>query len=272
MKGLNKMLNEEQKQRAEKFFQDLQDRLMARLEEVDGSSKAERKSWERPGGGGGRMSVLRGEVVEKAGVNFSSVQGDEYPSIEEQYKGKPFTAMGTSTVTHMMNPYAPIGHMNVRMLQVGDDFWFGGGGDLTPCIEFEEDTKSFHAALKKACDQYRPEAYDEYSKWCKEYFYIKHWKSERGVGGVFFDYVKGDFEEVFAFVQNVANAYVQVFPDILLKRRDTSYTEEEKEKQLRWRGRYAEFNLAYDRGTRFGLMTGGNPEAIFVSLPPVVKW
>ena len=139
-------------------------------------------------------------------------------------------------------------------------------------INFQEDTKEFHDSLKKACELLRPDAYEEYKKWCDEYFFIKHWNSPRGVGGIFFDYLKGDFDHIFTFVQAVANAYVDVFPRILERRASTAYTDAEKEKQLHWRGRYAEFNLAYDRGTRFGLMTGGNAEAIFVSLPPVVKW
>jgi len=165
--------------------------------------------------------------------------------------------------------------MNVRILEVGDTFWFGGGADMTPCFPFEEDTKAFHAALKAACDKHPvgdTNTYEKLSKWCDEYFYIPHRKSVRGVGGIFYDYVKGSFDEVFPFMRAVGDAYASAYPAILNKRKNTPYTEADREKLLYWRGRYAEYNLVYDRGTKFGLMTNGNIEAIFVSLPPVVKW
>ncbi len=255
------------------FIEDVQVRLTTAFERVDGKAKFEFKNWQRTEGGGGRMAVIRGEVVEKAGANVSTVSGSNYPAIDGENSGKPFEAMGVSTITHMFNPYAPIGHMNVRLIKVGDeDFWFGGGADMTPCFSFPEDNKEFHDALRRACDLRGPAAYGEYSKWCDEYFYIIHRKSVRGVGGIFFDYLKGSFEEIFPFVKAVANAYVEVFPKILERRKSIKFSPEEKEQQLFWRGRYAEFNLAYDRGTRFGFMTGGNIEAILVSMPPVVKW
>ncbi|MDD9951802.1 MAG: oxygen-dependent coproporphyrinogen oxidase [Zetaproteobacteria bacterium] len=258
---------------AQDFFRSVQERLMAAFAQVDPEGREERESWQRPAGGGGTMAVMRGPVVEKAGANFSCVHGDNYPTTESEHAGKSFMASGVSSITHMANPHAPIGHMNVRLIQVGEDkFWFGGGADLTPCIRYEEDTQAFHAALRDACGLLDSEAYARYSKWCDEYFYIQHRQEVRGVGGVFFDYLEGSFAQLFPFVQAVANAYVEVFPRILQKRCRLPFTEEEKEQQLFWRGRYAEFNLVYDRGTRFGLLTGGNTKAIFVSLPPVVKW
>jgi coproporphyrinogen III oxidase len=265
-------ISEAQKAYAISFFKDVQNRLLQKFEQVDGHSKAERKPWQRPEGGGGIIGVLRGQHVEKAGANFSEVHGENYPALEEAYKGLPFFASGVSTITHMMNPYAPIGHMNVRLITVGNTFWLGGGADLTPFIPFQEDTDAFHDSLRKACASQGSDAYKKYSAWCDEYFYIPHRKSIRGVGGIFFDHLKGDFDLLFPFVQATANAYVDVFPMILNRRKSMEYTAEEKDKQLYWRGRYAEFNLAIDRGTKFGLMTNGNTEAIFVSLPPVVKW
>ena len=262
----------EHRERLQAFLSDARDRLAARLEAVDGTGKIQSKSWVRPEGGGGTMAVLRGAVCEKAGVNISSVSGPEYPAIEGEHRGKPFTAAGLSTITHMMNPHAPIAHMNVRMLEVGDSFWIGGGADLTPFIQYEDDTRDFHAALEEACKAWAPDCHPKFRAWCDEYFYIPHRQSCRGVGGIFFDYLEGDFDRCLGFMKAVTDAYTDIYPRILERRKGVPWTEEEKEGQLYWRGRYAEFNLAWDRGTRFGLMTGGNTEAIFVSLPPTVKW
>ena len=266
-------LTDSQRQQAVDLFQRTQDRLGKGFEAVDGLAKFIKTSWQKPEdpNSGGVMGVIRGGVVEKAGANFSAVHG-VYPNLEKEHAGKSFFASGVSTITHMMNPCAPIGHMNVRIIDVGDDFWVGGGADLTPFIQFPEDTTNFHDSLRKACKDYAPDAYDKYSKWCDEYFYIPHRKSVRGVGGIFFDYLKGDFDSLYPFLESVADAYVTTFIDILHRRHATDYTPEQKEQQLYWRGRYAEFNLVYDRGTKFGLQTGGNIDAIFVSLPPVVKW
>lgn len=258
------------------YLEDLQRRLMKSLETVDGSgARFAAKEWKRPEGGGGRMAVLRGPVVEKAGVNWSDVSGPKYPAVEHEYAGKPFTATGVSTICHMTNPYAPIGHMNVRILEVGDTFWIGGGADMTPCFPSDQDTAELHAALKAACDD-NPcgglVSYDKLKKWCDEYFYIPHRKEVRGVGGIFYDYLQGEFEPLFAFMRAVGDAYARVYPAILERRKSHPYTEAEREKLLHWRGRYAEYNLIYDRGTKFGLASGGNYEAIFASLPPVVKW
>ena len=272
---MSRPLTDADRERVFAYFRSLQERLIREFTSINGSVAFEKKSWDRPEGGGGTMAVLRGEVIEKAGVNSSLVHGEKYPSMESEFSGKPFRAGGVSTICHMANPFAPIGHMNVRLIEVGDAFWFGGGADMTPCFAFEEDTKEFHAALKKACDE-NPNgdivSYEKFAKWCDEYFYIPHRQSVRGVGGIFFDYLRGDFEPLFAFVQAVGNAYAETYPAILGRRKDTKFTPEDRDKQLHWRGRYVEYNLIYDRGTKFGLMTGGNVEAIFVSLPPLVKW
>jgi len=267
------VLSESQKTRFLDLLVSVQTRLLETFDQVDGQAKSVKTTWERGEGlGGGTMGVIRGKVVEKAGCNVSAVSGPEYPAIEGEHKGKPFWAAGVSTITHMFNPMAPIAHMNVRCLEVGDIFWIGGGADLTPFKEFPEDTKAFHSSLEVACKGEKHGTYAKYKAWCDEYFFIPHRKSIRGVGGIFFDYVKGDFDELVNFLAKVTNAYCTVYPEILRRRKDTPFTDSEKDAQLYWRGRYAEFNLAWDRGTRFGLMTGGNTEAIFVSLPPVVKW
>lgn len=264
------ILSESQQKSARNVMNSIQRDLSQALENIDGKAKFDFKDWTRPEGGGGRIGVVRGEVVEKAGVNVSEVFGEKYPAIEGEYAGKPFYAVGVSTITHMYNPNAPIGHMNIRVLSVGDTFWVGGGADLTPFEVFPEDTADFHGALRRACRS--EDEYKKFSAWCDEYFYIPHRKSVRGVGGIFFDYLKGDFNEQLKFIEGVARAYTETFPKILARRKDLPFTAEKKDAQLYWRGRYAEFNLAYDRGTRFGFMSGGNTEAILVSLPPIVKW
>ena len=271
-------LTSQQKDRAVALFQSVQARLAEAFETLDGSARVQFKRWEKPtrqdgsAAGGGTMGVIRGAVVEKAGANVSAVAGDRYPALEGEHKDKPYFAAGVSTITHMYNPHAPIAHMNVRLLEVGDTFWVGGGADLTPFIKYDEDTRAFHAALQAACVPRGEDVYEKYRVWCDEYFYIPHRQSTRGVGGIFFDYLKGDFDELLDFLDAVSGAFVRVYPEILRRRKDLAFTPEEKDAQLYWRGRYAEFNLAYDRGTKFGLMSGGNIEAIFVSMPPVVKW
>ncbi len=268
-------LTDGEKNAACEFFQTLQKTLMDAIASVDGKAKFVETPWDRPEGGGGTMAVLRGEVIEKAGVNRSRVSGARYPGLEEEHAGKPYFAAGISTIGHAFNPHAPIGHMNVRLLEVGEQFWVGGGADLTPCFPVDKDTRLFHDAFRDACERHPCGGivnYEKFSKWCDEYFYIPHRKSIRGVGGIFFDYLKGSFDELFPFIQAVATAYARVYPTILERRKDTPFDESDREKLLYWRGRYAEYNLIYDRGTKFGLMTGGNVDAIFVSLPPIVKW
>ena len=260
------------------LFKSVQQRLAAAFEAIDGEAKVVFTSWEKAAGangqsgGGGTMGVIRGKVVEKAGANVSAVTGDKYPALEGEHKDKPYFAAGVSTITHMFNPHAPIAHMNVRVLQVGDIFWVGGGADLTPFKRYAEDTADFHRALQEACSGQASGTYETYRAWCDEYFYIPHRQSTRGVGGIFFDYLSGNFAALLGFLDAVSSAYVSVYPQILQRRCHLPYTEEEKDQQLYWRGRYAEFNLVYDRGTKFGLLSGGHTEAILVSMPPVVKW
>ena len=184
--------------------------------------------------------------------------------------GKPFFATGVSLVMHPRNPFVPVVHMNVRYLEAGDAAWFGGGMDLTPCKPFEEDTRHFHRVLQKVCNAHGPELYDRFSSWAKDYFFIKHRGSERGIGGIFFDYLRG--EDRWSFLRDVGDAFLPAYAPLVERRRALPYTEEDRAQLLRWRGRYVEFNLIYDRGTLFGLRTGGNVEAIFMSLPPLVAW
>lgn len=272
-RGEDLMLTDDHKSQMVEFVKQFQRELASTFEDVDGSAKIQFSEWQRDGGGGGQMGVIRGQVVEKAGVNVSEVFGDEFPKLtDDNPHSGAFWATGVSTINHMYNPMAPIAHMNVRMIQAGDDFWFGGGADLTPYKPFPEDTEEFHAVLRDACEEFEPGSYEKYSKWCDEYFFIKHRQSPRGVGGIFFDYLKVPFEHGFPFVQSVAGAYLKVLPRILNRRKDLPFTAEDKDGQLHWRGRYVEFNLVYDRGTHFGLRTGGNIDAILVSLPPEVRW
>lgn len=268
------MLTEAQKDRAYNLFKEVQSALNARLEQIDSCAQAVPHRWQKqpPGAGGGTSLVIRGEVIEKSGVNCSQVKGDRYPRLESEHRDKPFYATGVSTICHPRNPHAPIGHMNVRMLEVGDKFWFGGGADLTPFIVYEEDRADFHVCLQQVCEKFEKGAYQKFARWCDEYFFIKHRNAPRGVGGVFFDYLHGDFEQLLAFVRDIAYAYFEIYPQLLLRRKDLPYSEEQRDEQLRWRGRYVEFNLVYDRGTHFGLQSGGDVEAILVSLPPLVKW
>jgi len=268
----------------EPFFRGLRDRICARLEELDGSAAFKRTSWQRPGGGGGEMSEIRGELFEKGGCNFSAVSGDRYPGVPEgkvadgdgalgirppraeEIAGKPFFAAGVSLVMHPRNPNVPVVHMNVRYIEAGDVFWFGGGMDLTPFKPFDDDTAHFHGVLQRVCG----DRYPRFSQWARDYFFITHRNSERGVGGVFFDYLRGD--AAWPLVRSVGDAFLAAYEPIVERRRDLPYTEEDRQAQLKWRGRYVEFNLIYDRGTIFGLRSGGNVEAIFMSLPPLVAW
>lgn len=226
--------------------------------------------------GGGIMGVLRnGRVFEKAGVNVSTVHGQFSEKFAKEIPGcsenRDFWASGISLVIHPRNPYVPIVHMNTRFI-VTQKAWFGGGTDLTPAIPFEEDTETFHDACKRACDPFDRDYYPKFKAWCDEYFYLPHRQEPRGIGGIFYDYLEGDFDSLFAFTQSVGSALRDVYPEIVRRRFETFYGNAEKETQLKKRGRYAEFNLIYDRGTHFGLKTGGNIEAILMSLPPVATW
>ena len=267
--------------KAGEYYRDLQDRICAAFERLDTGSKFERTDWERPAGdrlqGSGRMRVMRGEVFEKVGVNFSDVRGvlkkESIPQIPgaAESDGK-FSACGISLVSHMSNPFTPIVHMNIRCMETSK-LWFGGGADLTPTFPFEEDTQEFHAAMKSACDTYRPDAYAEYKEWCDRYFYLPHRKEPRGIGGVFFDDLNsGDEEADFGFQQALGEAFLDIYPRIVARRKDTPFTDDDRDKLLHKRGRYVEFNLVYDRGTKFGFATEANPDAYLMSMPPIVKW
>ena len=257
--------------RMKAYVDDLQQRIIREFERVDGG-RFEQKDWERPEGGGGRMAVIRSRHLEKAGVNVSAVWGEKNP-----ITGNPFFATGLSLITHCRNPHAPTVHMNVRYFEERGEngkSWFGGGMDLTPMgFPYPEDTAHFHRVCKEACDAIDPDYYPRFTKWADEYFYIKHRHRVRGVGGVFFDsHNTGDTERDFALVRSIGDRFLDAYVPLLERRMGQPYTEEEKDRQLHARGLYVEFNLVYDRGTRFGFESGGNPEAILVSLPPLVKW
>lgn len=260
----------------------LQDNICAGLEAIDGGKFVE-DNWQRDAGGGGRTRVMEGgAVIEKGGVNFSHVYGDVMPASATAHRpelaGRRFNAMGVSLVIHPRNPYAPTSHANVRFFIAEADgqepiWWFGGGFDLTPYYPFDEDIVHWHQTANNACDPFGESVYADYKKWCDDYFYLKHRGETRGVGGLFFDDLNaGGFEHCFSLTQSVGNAYIDAYAPILAKRKDTPYGEREKNFQLYRRGRYVEFNLVFDRGTLFGLQTGGRTESILMSLPPLVTW
>ncbi len=282
--------SEDQKKEAAAWFEALRDRICAAFEaledaltEENGDSAAalppgrfERKPWEREGGGGGTMSIMRGRLFEKVGVNISTVWGSFSPEFAKQIPGAEenprFWASGISLVAHMRSPKVPAVHMNTRHV-VTSKSWFGGGADLNPMVPVAADTEDFHTAFKTACDKHDPEYYPRFKAWCDEYFFIKHRGEARGVGGIFYDYVDtGDWAADLAFTRDVGLAFLDIYPKLVQRHMAEPWTEEDRQHQLFRRGRYAEFNLLYDRGTKFGLMTGGNPEAILMSLPPEAAW
>ena len=263
------------------YFHDLQGRLCAAFEAFEPQSRFSARRWTKPEGhrlqGGGESRLMRGSVFEKVGVNVSHVWGVLAPEAHAQVAGAEasagrFTACGISLVAHMTNPYVPAVHMNLRYLCTSRA-WFGGGSDLTPTFPFADDTAEFHAALRAACEAYRADAYAEFKAWCDRYFYLPHRQEPRGVGGIFFDDLAGpDRTADFAFVRSVGEGLLQVYPVIVSRRKDTPYDEPARERQLVKRGRYVEFNLVYDRGTKFGFSTDADPDAYLMSLPPLVKW
>jgi coproporphyrinogen III oxidase len=270
------------------WFESLRDRICAeftRIEREAGSDAAfDYQSWNRDddaeaGGGGGVRGVMNGKVFEKVGVNVSTVggafSGEFAKTIHGAGDNPEFFATGISLVAHMANPHAPAVHMNTRYL-VTQKSWFGGGADLNPPIPDDEDTEDFHATLKTACDAHGADYHERFKKWADDYFWIPHRGVHRGVGGVFYDHLEceddASFHANFAFTRAIGDAFLETFPRIIRRRMGLPFTPEERDEQLIWRGRYAEFNLVYDRGTLFGLKTGGNIDAILMSLPPLAKW
>lgn len=276
---------DEQQQRARQWFESLRDRICAVFEEIEseGSETPGRfvfTPWDRTDpdgspGGGGVQGLMKGKVFEKVGVNVSTVAGRFTPEFATTIHGAGddprFFATGISLVAHMANPHVPAVHMNTRFLATTKR-WFGGGADLNPALPYDEDTAEFHNTLKAACDAHDPAHYPRFSKWADDYFYIPHRKVHRGVGGIFYDHLEGDHEANFAFTRAVGETFLDIFPKLVRRRMNMPFTDADRQAQLVYRGRYAEFNLVYDRGTLFGLKTGGNIDAILMSLPPVAIW
>lgn len=284
---------EQKKQQAATWFKDLRDQICGSFEAIEDENEGlmsekpagrfERKSWDRTNqaddapGGGGVMSIMKGgRVFEKVGVNISTVFGTFTEEFAKNIPGADqnpaFFATGISLVAHMNSPHVPAVHMNTRFICTTKS-WFGGGADLNAPIPNTEDTNAFHTAFKNCCDRHDPAYYEKYKKWCDEYFYIPHRQKARGEGGIFYDQLAtGDWGNDFAFTQDVGRTFLDIYPSLVRQHMNEPWTSEERETQLIYRGHYAEFNLAYDRGTTFGLKTGGNVEAILMSLPPEAKW
>ncbi len=275
------------KQLASSWFKELRDKICRSFEEIENKNSMKKqitfnqKSWERDGGGGGVISIMHGDVFEKVGVNISTVHGRFSREFRQQIPGAEdnglFWASGISVVSHMYNPHVPAAHMNTRMLVTGKDdkkkIWFGGGGDLTPTFKDIKSSNIFHRDLKSICDNYDMSYYPKFKTWCDDYFYLPHREEPRGVGGIFFDYLcNEDWQKDFSFIQDIGSIFLSSYISIIKNRLNKKFSEKDREFQLRKRGRYVEFNLLYDRGTIFGLKTGGNTEAVLMSLPPKVSW
>ena len=269
--------------RVKTFLLDLQDEICRKLTAEDGGAQFTEDRWERPGGGGGRSRVLRnGAVFEQAGVNFSHVHGDQMPASATAHRpelaGCSFEAMGVSLVIHPNNPYVPTSHANVRFFiaeKPGAEpvWWFGGGFDMTPFYGFEEDALHWHQTAFDICQPFGEDVYPRFKKWCDDYFYLKHRDEQRGIGGLFFDDIhQPGFEQSFALIQAVGRGFLDAYQPIVARRKHLPYGDRERQFQLYRRGRYVEFNLVWDRGTLFGLQTGGRTESILMSLPPMVRW
>ena len=273
--------------RAQTYFRALQSRVCEELAELDGAGRFMLDAWDRPGGGGGHTTTMAdGELFEKAGVNWSAVWGEfddealrrlEKPAADDRHVAadgsrRQFFATGTSLVLHPRNPHVPTVHANFRYLERGADAWFGGGADLTPVYPVAEDAQSFHAVWKQVCDRRDPAYYPRFKRWCDEYFYLPHRAETRGVGGIFFDDLRGDLEAIFGFVRDCGDAFMTAYAPIAQRRRHQPYGDTERRFQQLRRGRYVEFNLLYDRGTAFGLATHGRAESILMSLPPIARW
>jgi len=267
----------------EPYFLDLQDRIGQALADLGETTPFHEDQWQRPEGGSGRTRVLSdGAIFEKAGLAFSHVFGDNLPASATAQRpdlgGRRWEALGVSLVFHPRNPYAPTAHMNVRFFVAGKGshnpvWWFGGGFDLTPYYGFEEDAIHWHQTARAACDPFGPGTYEHFKRWCDDYFYLRHRREPRGIGGLFFDDLsEWEFERCFAFTQSIGDHFVPAYAPIVERRKDTPYGERERDFQLYRRGRYVEFNLVYDRGTLFGLQSGGRTESILMSLPPLARW
>lgn len=256
----------------ETYLKELRNTIIAAFESLEPTKRFQRNCWNyHAGQGGGEMSVLRGEVFEKAAVNWSGVSGCQFPTNESE---GPFYATGVSLITHMANPHMPTVHMNIRYIETKEKWWIGGGYDLTPMgFPYEEDTHHLHQTAKNSLQPFGDELYQLFSKQAADYFYIPHRKKERGVGGIFFDhYNTGDIDRDMAMWKQIGDTFLDAIMPIYLKRKNEPYTAEDKELQLKLRAHYVEFNLIYDRGTKFGFQSGGNPEAILCSMPPCAKW
>ena len=284
----DEQLLDSKKNIASSWFANLQNEICSSFEKIEKNQlnnnqniNFQKKKWERNGGGGGVISIMKGNVFEKVGVNISTVHGEfseefrsQIPGAEENGK---FWASGISVVSHMCNPYVPAAHMNTRLLVTGEGdkkkIWFGGGGDLTPIFEDEKASNLFHKNFKSSCEKYNTNYYPRFKHWCDEYFYLPHRKESRGVGGIFFDYLNSNnWDNDLSFVKDVGKTFLSSYLEIINSRIDNKFTKNERDEQLIRRGRYVEFNLLYDRGTIFGLKTGGNIEAVLMSLPPKVSW
>lgn len=269
------------------YLQELQTRITTAIAQLDGQAAFVRDAWQKPAGealqGDGITQILEnGAVFERAGVGFSHVHGPRLPPSATQHRpqlaGAPFEALGVSLVFHPLNPYVPTVHMNVRMISAGHPgqppvCWFGGGMDLTPYYGFDEDCQHFHATCRDACAPFGDDVYPRFKQWCDEYFCNKHRAEQRGIGGIFFDdFDQGGFDQGFALMQSVGNAFLPAYLPIVQRRKDVPWGERERQHQLYRRGRYVEFNLVWDRGTHFGLQSGGRTESILLSMPPLVRW
>ena len=274
-----------QRRKTQKWFEALRDQICSSFEKLEQNyegpkqsmppGKFRRKKWHREGGGGGEMSIMEGRLFEKVGVNISTVMGELSPEFSKQIPGAEnnpkFWASGISLVAHMWSPHIPAVHMNTRHIATTRS-WFGGGADLTPMIINTEDKELFHTAFRSACNKHDDTYYARFKEWCDDYFYLKHRNEPRGVGGIFYDQLANNFEADFNFTKEVGSTFANIYPTIVKRHMNKTWTKKERQAQLVKRGRYVEFNLLYDRGTLFGLQTGGNVEAILMSLPPAVAW